>query len=352
MQKEAIVVSASSGKAWRLASDEGPYLNGHDAAPCPLSFLTTGMVSSYMNEIQSLAAQRGIAIRDVVLVLDNYYTMEGSAPDGTMIGGALPVELEVRIDADATDEDLGELLADAVHASPLNGLMRKPHTSLFSLTMNGAEIGVGRVAAIDGPAEPDPGDRFLRIEAGPDRDRDARLVSCVEAVRARAGVAGGAGSSLEATQKRTLHLRGICRLLGEGCKEITLELFSPLGSTFRCLSDEAEQFGGHGCAPDAASYTAAGIAFCFMTQLGRYAGIVRRNLDGYRIVQDAHFSPGGASGGTGEPGTADPVETHLYLDTSEGEDFARTVLDMGEQTCFLHAFCRTPLKTEVRVSRP
>ncbi len=44
MQKEAIVVSASSGKAWRLASDEGPYLDGYDSAPCPLSFLTTGLV--------------------------------------------------------------------------------------------------------------------------------------------------------------------------------------------------------------------------------------------------------------------------------------------------------------------
>jgi hypothetical protein len=351
MQKEAIVASARSGKAWRLASDEGPYLDGHDAAPCPLSFLTTGMVSSYMNEILALATQRGIAVRDIVLIQDNYYTMEGSALDGSMVGGALPVELEVRIATDAADEDLGQLLADGVHASPLNGLMRKAHTSLFSLTMNGGEIGVGGAATIDGPAEPDPGDRFGDVEAGPDRDRDTRLIARVEAVKARAGVAGGAGSSLQATQKRTLHVRGTCRLLDDGVKEIMQILYSPLGSKFRYLCDETEEFGGHGRAPDAASYMAAGIAFCFMTQLGRYAAIVNRNLGAYRVVQDAHFSLGGATGGTGEPGAADPVETHVYLDTDEGEDFARTVLDMGEQTCFLHAFCRTPLKTKIRVSR-
>ena len=45
-QKEALVRSAKTGDTWRLVSDEGPYLNGHDAAPCPLAFLSTGMAAS------------------------------------------------------------------------------------------------------------------------------------------------------------------------------------------------------------------------------------------------------------------------------------------------------------------
>ena len=45
-QKEALVRSAKTGRTWRLVSDEGPYLNGHDAAPCPLAFLSTGMAAS------------------------------------------------------------------------------------------------------------------------------------------------------------------------------------------------------------------------------------------------------------------------------------------------------------------
>ncbi|NIO43026.1 MAG: OsmC family peroxiredoxin, partial [Burkholderiales bacterium] len=59
-----------------------------------------------------------------------------------------------------------ELLVHAVHASPLNGLMRKVHTSLFTLTMNGNEIGVGEVAAMDAAAEKDPGDRFPLLKPG------------------------------------------------------------------------------------------------------------------------------------------------------------------------------------------
>jgi hypothetical protein len=75
------------------------------------------------------------------------------------------------------------------------------------------------------------------------------------------------------------------------------------------------------------------------------------DLPDYRIVQDTHFSLGGASGGTGTAGAADPVETHVYLETSESDETAQEMLDISEQTCFLHAFCRTDLKTKLRVIR-
>jgi hypothetical protein len=83
-----------------------------------------------------------------------------------------------------------------------------------------------------------------------------------------------------------------------------------------------------------------------MTQFGRYASITKKRLDRYRIIQDTQFSASGAA----QPGRADPVETHVYLDTPEGVDFARTIVDMSEQTCFLHALCRTDLRTRLRVA--
>ena len=349
MQKEAIVASVRTGTVWRLASDEGPYLDGFDAAPCPLSFLSTGMMSSYMNEILALADRRRVPIRELVLVQDSFYTMEGSALRGTMVGGALPVELEVRIDADAGDGALRDLVATAVHASPVDGLMREQHTSRFTLTMNGAEIPVGRVAPIGRPAERDSGDQFPRVR--PAARSAGEAITRLEAVRSVTGVAGGAGSSLKTEQSRKLHLRVICRRRPDGVKEIEQQLHRPLGSTYRFLSDEASAFGGAGAAPDAVSYLAAGIAFCFMTQHGRYAKIMKKDLNQYKVLQDTYFSLGGASGGTGQAGVADVVETHVYLDTSEGEDFARRCLDMSEQTCFLHAFCRTPLEPTTTITR-
>ena len=364
MQKEAIVCSTASG-SWRLASDEGPYLDGFDAAPCPLAFMTVGMVSSWMNAVLDAARARGVTVRDLVLVQDNRYTMEGSALNGTMTGGALPVELDVRVDADAGDEAVCELVAAAVRGASVYDVLRRPHVSRFALAVNGIETQLGRAAPLEAGLAADPGAAFSRIAPA---DPAGVPVVRLEAVKPVAGVAGGAGTSLRAEQRRQLHLRAVCRRRPDGVKEIEQQLHSPLGSTFRFLSDEPSAQGGRGAAPCAADYMAVGVAFCFMTQLGRYAAILGKDLHGYRIVQDARFpgrvAPGGAASSVGPApldsgvapgaalrGAAGAVETHVHLDTREGVDFARRCLDLGEQTCFLHALYRTPLEPVVTTTR-
>ncbi len=349
MQKEALVLNGRSGRMWRLASDEGAYLAGMDAAPCPLSLLTTGMVSSYMNEIMALAEQRGIEIRDIKLIQDNYYTMRGSALQGTMVGGAKDIELEAQIDADASSDKLRTLVYDAVAASPLNGLMRGVRQSLFTLSHNGQDIATGEARHVGSPGLPDPGDTFDRVEPR-DGDWSEHIVRNGLTPKAEHTVTL-AGGSLADHQDRLLHVRGICTIRPDGIKRIEQHLYNPHGSIFYFLSEEDEEHGGKGRAPDAASFIAAGIGFCFMTQFGRYAKITKKDLKDYRIVQDAHFSLSGASGKTGKPGEADPLETHVYLTSNEDDDFARTILDMSERTCFLHAFCRTDLKAKVKLTK-
>ena len=347
MQKEALVVSARSGDMWRLASDEGAYLAGLDEAPCPLSFLTTGMVSAYMNEIQALAKQRNVDIEKIRLIQDNYYTMTGSARAGTMTGGAKDVHLTAQIAGSADRDELHRLVLDATAASPLNGLMRGSKESLFTLTHNGSEISPNKALPLGQPAEPDPGDRFdAALPSAGDWTGHIRRGGMTPKAEHTVTLAN---DSLSDQQNRLLHIRGICTLRDDGVKQIEQQLFNPHGTVFYFLSDEAEIAGGRGLAPDAASYISAGIGFCFMTQFGRYAKIVKKELRDYRILQDTHFSLGGASGGTGKAGSADPVETHVYLDTAEDDEFARTALDMAEQTCFLHAFCKADLKTKVAV---
>ena len=347
MQKEALVKSARTDQVWRLASDEGAYLAGFDEAPCPLAFLTTGMVSSYMNEILALARMRDIAVNDIRLVQDNYYTMQGSARDGTMTGDADNVDLTVHIDSDADQNTLTRLVLDATSASPLNGLMRGSKESLFTLTHNGQEIDPKKALRVGAAALRDPGDRF-DAAISTDRDWSSLIRRGAMTPKAEHSVTLQ-GDSLAERQNRLLHVRGICTLRDDGVKMIEQHLYNPYGSIFHFLSDEAPENGGKGLAPDAVSYISAGIGFCFMTQIGRYAKIMKKDLKEYRIVQDTHFSLGGASGGTRQPGTAEPVETHLHLVTGEDDEFARTLLDMGEQTCFLHAFCKADLKTRVRI---
>ncbi len=349
MQKEALIASARTGAVWRLASDEGAYLAGFDAAPCPLSFLTTGMVSSYLNEILALAKQRGIRIDDIRLIQDNFYTMKGSALRGTMTGGARDIELEAQIASDASPEALRALVYDAVAASPLNGLMRGCKESLFSLVHNEAAIAPAKAHAI-APVDQVALDALFEAATPAPGDGSDLIVRGAMTAKAE-DTTTFAGGSLTDEQDRLLHVRGVCTLRPDGVKAVEVHLFNPHGSIFTYLSEEAPVNGGQGRAPDAASYISAGIAFCFMTQLGRYAKIVRKDVADYRIVQDTHFSLGGASGGLGRPGETDPVETHVRLRTGEDDAFARACLDMSEQTCFLHAFCRTDLKARIKVAR-
>ena len=315
-QKEALVMSARSGLMWRFVSDEGPYLNGHDAAPAPLAFLTVGMIASYMNEVTALAAQQNVRLENLRLIQNNYYTMKGSMRKRTMTGAALPIELEVEVACDLSDAALNELLMNAIHASPLNGLMRGILPSLFTLTRNGTQIDTGEAQALDAPVVPDP------VSITPVPAEEAVTLLTREGLSPQKEVAKatvGASASLTDEQDRTLNLGAICTLREDGIKEIEQHLYSPRGSIFRFLSEEAPPAGGHGRAPDAVSYISAGIGFCFMTQFGRMASMEGLDLPHYSIVQDTHFSLGGASGGTGKPGEADPVETHVHLQTAESD---------------------------------
>ena len=348
MQKEALVVSAATGTAWRFACDEGAHLGGFNKAPNPLTYLSAGMIASYMNEITALAAQRDITLNNVELVLENFYYREGDFRKGTMMSGALPPELTVHCDADCDDATLSTLLYEAVAASPLNGLARGSHPSLFNLVKDGVELTPTQVAPLEADPFPDPGDNFPKLERMSDSPAvDGLIQMLVEEDDARE-----AHADLELDQpqlsddKQLLHMHTRCVLRPDGVKEIFKEQYTPVAPTWQFLSSE------DGRAPDAASLISAGIGLCFMTQVGRFSKMAKLPLTGYRIIQDTHFSPGGASGGTGQAGTAEPVETHLYLDVDgASDDDAQQILGVGERTCFLHAFCRDDVKAKVRTSK-
>lgn len=353
MQKEALVVSAATGTAWRFACDEGAHLGGHNKAPNPLTYLSTGMIASYMNEITALAGLRRIELRDLELFLDNFYYREGDFRKGTMNSAALPPELTVACAADCDDQTLSTLLYEGVAASPLNGLARGTHPSLFTLTHNGRTLTPTQVTPLDADPLPDPGDNFPNLAPAADSPAVPGLIE-------RLGENDKVPDSLVAARiappdpgpdKPLLHLHSSCVQRTDGVKEIHKEQGTPPVPDWRYLSDEGEGFGGHGRAPDAASLISAGIGLCFMTQMGRFAHMAKLPLTGYSIIQDTHFSLGGASGGTGQAGVAQAVETHVYLETGADDDTAQQILGVGERTCFLHAFCRDDVKPRVRAAK-
>lgn len=339
MQKEAIVVRSGSDTAWRLASDEGPYLQGHDFAPAPLAYLATGLA---VDVLLSVERQLGAAGRAPQIVLDSRFTMEGSLPRGTMVGGAKAPEITVLVDGNDRLAAAAAVLG-GVMASATAGLAAPELRSSFSLTSHGIQIPVGRVTPLDEPP-PGAGERPPRF---PPMQPPAEGKAIVAKVWDVGTDTRDAGSSLAPEQRRELHLRAQATRREDGMAVVDVAVRRPSGSTFRLLSDEPPGFGGGGRAPDAFTYLSAGIGFCFMTQIGRYAKILRRSLGDYHIVQDTRFSLGNPAAEPPVGGRADAPRTHVYLAPDDGT-FAAEALAMSEQTCFVHAMCRTALRPKVR----
>ena len=344
MQKEAIVDYGPTGTTWRMVSDEGPYLNGTDLAPFPLAFYTAGMAFSFLGEIVRIAEERSIVLHDVTFTQDNYYTMEGSAIRGDMIGGARPAELNVEVECEAPPETVAEIVTLASRRSPAQAYMRDILENTFALSLNGHGLSVERVCPSEEPLAGDPAEAFEQLEPKEGNFAPA-IIRKLKAAETLVGVEGGAGSSLQSEQKRVLHVRGIATLRDDGLMEAVVQLLKPIGSTFRFLCDERDEER----APPSLAYLSAGVGFCFMTQLGRYAHIVKQKLASYRIVQHNLFELRRDEEGK-EQAFAAPVDTHVFIRCDESEDDARRLLSMGEQTCFLHAAMRTSHPSHITLS--
>ena len=341
MQKEAIVHhrTDSDVRLWRLVCDEGPYLNGTDLAPFPLAFFCAGMQFSLMAELVRLAARESISLKSMHLIQDNFYTMDGSAIKGTMIGGALPVEVQLEIESNAPLVTITRLLKQAEQASAAHALMRDVLSNTFALTYNGRSLPVTEVKASPAPIL-DALDAVFDA-AHPD---NSPLLDNIIGKRTSAekitGVEGGAGSSLQSEQKRTLHIHGEARLLDTDPAQFatTIQLLKPIGSTFSFHCDSAGEL-----APPPLAILAAGIAFCYMTQLGRYAHITKQNYRSYRIIQDVVFRK------RGQTVAADALDTHVFYEADESDTVAQKTISMGERTCFLHAAMRGSYPTQIAV---
>ncbi len=341
--KEALVVGRGEGPAWRLFSDEGDYFGGTDLAPPPLGLFSAGLASSYVAELTAMATRRGIPVDSLRVIEDSVYTTEGSALRGTIAGGALPIS--VRVEANTPDDtDLRTLAQEAIVASPVDGLLRRPLTGRFALYLNGKQIPTGSLAAIGGPSLDDPGDRF-------DQATDAMPPPEALVVKVADDAPGELPDARDARpradgQARRPHARAVCAPRDDGLMVIDQHLFQPPGSHFRLLADSPAATDREPRAPDPMSYVSAGLAFCYATQVIRYAQLTKLRVDGCRLVQDLWLGSG-----DGEESAAEAPETHLFLDSPEDPDAAGRILAMGQRMCFLHALCATALGVEVTTAR-
>ncbi|MCU7857280.1 MAG: OsmC family protein, partial [Candidatus Thiodiazotropha sp. (ex Lucinoma borealis)] len=243
-QKEALVMYGPTGTSWRIVCDEGPWLNGTDLAPFPLAYFTTGLAVSLVSEVQALARQRDIMVRDIKVTVDNYYAMEGSIAKGTMTGSAMPVRVKFDIDADASKGMLNELGVLAVTASPAFAIMSSALNSCFLLSKNGIDVQLDKTISAVGYNVNDPARLFDSVEPASTQNFLPDILSKGEdGLMIVTGGSQGSGSGLAMEQKRNLHLRGVCTLRDDGIKETLVQLSKPISGVYRILADESARFG-------------------------------------------------------------------------------------------------------------
>ncbi len=337
MQKEALIQYGPTGTTWRVVCDEGPWLNGTDLAPFPLAFFTAGLAASFMTAFLDEASERNIRVDSVKLEQVNSFTMEGSALRGTMTASAQPVEVSFSADGSASNRKFEEIAAAAVKIRcPAERCLNQDLASNFVVRANNEVL----------PWPGESSNKFAEL-ADPENIFDRVCPSSEEQLTIIRKLSGPAETDtdavgLQAEQKRTVRVFTQCTLRDDGLKSIEVQCIQPAGSRFEFLSDDSQAAGGLERAPSGLAYLSAGVAFCFMTQVGRYAQITRQKLNDYRIIQDTGFG----FAHNCEP-AATAVETLICLDTGETPDKSLQLVKMSEQTCYIHASYRMPMKTNV-----
>ncbi len=337
MQKEALIQYGPTGAVWRVVSDEGPWLNGTDLAPFPLAFFTAGIAASLMSEFMDEAGDRGVHLDHLNLAQDNFFTMEGSALKGTMAASVQPMEVKIAARGDASLNDFEIIAETAVRQrSAANRCLRERLPSRFAIRANDQDLPWPGTVADSVSKLSDPVSVFDNIR--PMSNGGLTLISKIASVDTSQENAVGLGTE----QKRVVHVNTEGSFRDDGLKSLDVECIHPAGSRFRMLSDNSTVTDGHGRAPDGLSYLSVGVAFCFMTQIGRYAQLTKQQLNGYRIIQDTAFRLG-----PDHDPDAFAIETLVCLDIDEPPDISIELVRMAEQTCYIHASYRAATETEL-----
>ena len=343
MQKEAVVHYGPTGEIWRVLCDEGPWLNGTDLAPFPLGHFTAGLAATFLTDYLAEALARMTPITALEIEQHNFFTMEGSAIKGTMTASADPVQVRFVAQGDAPVTELAEIGRVAVRERSLaNVLLRDSLPSVFAIVVNGERINIASDGPDVLPSHEDPGNLFNLCTPDDSHDHGNEILRKLADDDNDDGNSDGAAVGLQASQKRRVHIATRGHVRADGLKEIVVQCIQPRGSRFMFLSDESRDRGGQGRAPNGITWLSCGVAFCFMTQIGRYANIAKQDLEDYRIVQDTGFTAA-----NGAAPSATPVKTLVFLDTNESIEASEKLVQMGEQTCYLHAAYSSSNETQV-----
>ena len=357
-QKEALIHEGPDGPVWRAVSDEGPSLKGSDLAPFPLGFFNAGLQSDLLGRLGRLASTGAAGID---LALDTVYSFSGSfmKSDGRGTAGPAAIRLEVTGDVDASTT--AGLVRRAMAESPAIAALTTALDNTFAIYVNGVRREVTMTSPSPAADAADPLRTYRQPPAPAGNPADAAgLIVKLRQQDSAAGLApasavklrqqdSAAGLAPASADQRGIRVAGRASAFDMASLRFNVQtgLMTPAGSRFGFATDEAA--GSGAAAPSGLALLSAGIAFCYMTQLLRYAEYLKYRVRAIRVVQYAPYrveDRGGAMLGGG----AGPVDTHLFLHGDEPDDVMQKLLVVGARTCYLHAALGTAMPPQVALT--
>jgi hypothetical protein len=341
-QKEVLVTEGAAGTTWRLTSDEGAILKGSDLAPFPLAFYNAGLHADFVNRAFAIARARGVALAIDGLDLANQYFFQGSFVRGTGEGSAEAVTVHVKARSQAPRAAVVSILEAALAASPAHATLAAPQRNTFALYVNGRRCPVTRVAPSAAADETDP---FTVHKSAPaPLGPAAPYRGIVERIAQAAPAAPP--PLLPAEGRVPISIPGVS-VPGAMPGLVATTVTPRVGHAFRITCDERPD---GNAAPSGLACIAAGIAFCYMTQFTRYIEHRRHKVRAIRFVQTLPFTLAGNAGDGSLAGGLEPVDTHVFLHAEEPDAVMQNLLEVAENTCYLHAALRSTLPGRVALS--
>ena len=338
-QKELLVTEGEGGTVWRLTSDEGAILKGSDLAPFPLAFYNAGLHADFVKRALQIARLKEITLAIDSVNLTNQYYFQGSFFSGTGKGSAEAVTVHVNARSNYSREKVQEVLDLAIIASPAHATLAYAQINTFALYVNGRRCPVIRVASSMASDETDP---FKAHNSTPAPLKDTDDMSTI--IERIALEENGIALPLLPSEGRVqIVIPGTSSPIdADGL--IATTVTPRAGHAFRITCDESSN---NGSAPTGLSSIAASIAFCYMTQFTRYIEHRKHKVRAIRFVQTLPFTLTGNASDGSLVGGLEPVDTHVFLNADEPDEVLQNLLEVAENTCYLHAALRSTLPSRV-----
>jgi hypothetical protein len=266
---------------------------------------------------------------------------------GDAVGETEPTRIHVALRSDAGEERVRALVRGAVAASPALAALRTPMRNTFAIYVNGRRRTVDSLPASDAPDAADP----FRVYPTPPRPLAGAVDFPDLIVKGRNEPGTRPPSPASPTGRVVRPVIGDSRLVDPaGVVETDTYLGLPGSTHFAIRTDERPGLGhGGDQGPSGLACVAAGVAFCYTTQLLRYIEHMKLAIHGVRMVQSTPYRLTGSLAGGDLAGEALPVDTHLFLNGDAPEVIHGRLQRIAAVTCYLHATLAAAFAPEVSI---